>query len=151
MLVSELRRKLAAAVTASDATQRDQEVINQFLTALARHDDEQAEALVAMFELISFKKQPKRVVARPSSALTDIKAVLGDDAAFERAFDKIAGDKKMTKASLIDLYVGLFGSSDGVPAKATRSDLLELIRRERVKTVRNAKMHSYLTGQKKVS
>jgi len=156
VLVADLRSILAAAVAEQRLALNDQEVVNRFLTALAKHDSEQAEALISMFELLSFKKKPKRPaavteVASATSLAAELASVLHDDTAFERALDRIAADKKLTKAFLVALYIDLFGSNTGVPSKATRGDLVEIIRRERVKTARNSKMHSYLSGQKRVS
>jgi len=64
---------------------------------------------------------------------------MADDQRFDSALDRVASNKKLTKPILTGVYKALFGSLEGVPSKATRNDLIDLIRRERIIVVRNRK------------
>lgn len=94
-----------------------------------------------MFQLFTLKPRstPKvrQVVDHPVA--DQLKSVLSDDAKFDSVLDKVAADKKLTKPVLAGVYKELFGSLEGVPSKATRGDLIDLIRRERIIVVRNRK------------
>lgn len=119
----------------------EEEVLNRFNAALSRFDSQDAEALIEMFQLFTMKPKttPKVRAVAEHPVADELKAVMADDSKFDSALDRVASNKKLTKPVLTGVYRNLFGSLDGVPSKATRSDLIDLIRRERVIVIRNRK------------
>lgn len=100
----------------------------------------EVEAAIKMFQLLPLKRPaPKTPKVIETTDAGELKRVLLDDGAFERELDRVAANKKLTKATLLGVYKDLFGSLSGVPTKSTREELVDLIRRERIIVARNAK------------
>lgn len=141
MLVAKFRQRLMEAARAGRLSQAEQEVLNRFDAALVRFDNVDIEALIEMFQLFKLKSDtPAKVRAVVEHPVADeLKSVMADDQRFDSALDRVASNKKLTKPILTGVYKALFGSLEGVPSKATRNDLIDLIRRERIIVVRNRK------------
>lgn len=140
MKVSKAIKRLQEIVEAAQIDELEKDKLNSFVAALAKFNRMDVEAAIKMFQLLPLKRSapiPLKVVEIPEAAA--LKEVFFDDTRFEEALDRVAANKKLPKAALLGIYGNLFGSLTGVPSKATRDELLDLIRRERIIVARNAK------------
>lgn len=140
MKVSTVCERLRELIEAAQIDHMEKDNLNSFVAALAKFDRMDVEAAIKMFQLLPLKRSapiPPKVVETSEAA--ELKDLIFDDPRFEQALDRVAANKKLTKAALLGIYVNLFGSLTGVPSKSTRDELLDLIRRERIIVARNAK------------
>lgn len=146
--VRDLRIRLERALGLSDG---DDRVVKQFLTSLADCDD------MAIADFLKYlgcgglqqTPAPRTQPPDPSEIVSRLKSAMPNDDAFHGAMNSLAGQRSVTKPVLARVYSDLFQRKQGVPKKATRSDLLRLIEDERNIVVRNQKM-GQLLGQRVV-
>ncbi|HCK85302.1 MAG TPA: hypothetical protein DHW63_12525 [Hyphomonadaceae bacterium] len=104
--------------------------------------------------LMGRKEEAVKPKLRPPVEVDEIvsrlKSALPSDDAFHRVMDGLAHKKSVTKPLLTRVFYALFDRSEGVPKRATRSELLRLIEDERNILVRNDKM-GQLLGRRIVS
>ncbi len=154
MKVRELREALEALACTQARGKVADKALRTFFTSVARHDAMSIESFLRTFRRAeegraapaASERSMTGVTPAPSSAaiVLQLETAFADDAAFGRAIADIAGDKRVTKQVLTDVFHGLFRRSAGVPSKASRSEILRLIEDERLILVRNEKMGALL-------
>lgn len=127
---------------AADPSVREE--IYQFLGELSAHDDMELSAFLRLFKPKSRPPtQPsgreRKVAPSVKDLAHELSQAFQNDNRFDAALAKIEVNKAVTKPVLVSLFGELFGTIDGVPKKATRSELLRLIADERLVAVRDAK------------
>jgi hypothetical protein len=86
----------------------------------------------------------KRTVVDVNDLVISLRSAFEDDKAFARALDALRSKKSVTKQQLTQVFYQLFDRKRGVPSKATRAQILELIEDERHIVVRDEKMGKML-------
>lgn len=149
--VHDLRLLLEAACN-SDPTLRSDNAVRELVGILAQFDAMSIDDFFA--RLMGRKEEAVKPKLRPPVEVDEIvsrlKSALPSDDAFHRVMDGLAHKKSVTKPLLTRVFYALFDRSEGVPKRATRSELLRLIEDERNILVRNDKM-GQLLGRRIVS
>jgi len=141
--VSDLRRRLEA-LAANGSVEETDENFRKFLRILADLDDMDIEAFFRRLSGAKAKPLPTKTPFDEQAALKNLKKVFSNDDDFHAAITALANQRSATKPALTRLFYSLFNRTRGVPAKATRDDLLRLIEDERNIAVRNEKMGAML-------
>jgi hypothetical protein len=138
-----LRRRLEAA-TANVSDQETEEAFSKFLRILADLDDMDIDAFFRRLTGAKAKPATTKTPFDERAALNRLRAAFSSDDSFHQEMTKLAKQRSATKPVLTRLFYSLFERTRGVPAKATRDDLLRLIEDERNISVRNEKMGQML-------
>lgn len=146
MKVRELRRRLEALLPTQDAGSAEPE-LREFLLILAERDDMN---VADLFRRLRGKAPllpgtgEKPPPPDPRNIVLDLQQKFSDDQAFAEAMRGLAKQRSVTRALLVQVFYSLFDRKRGVPAKATRPEVLRLIESERNILVRNQKMGEML-------
>lgn len=144
MRVGELKDLLEdLRAAASDAATK--RAVNRILIRIDGHE---GMLIPDFFAFLRKQAKPAAKQRQPAASLdaivSNLRAALSDDRAFDKQYEALVEDKGITKAALCDVYNKLFGAGRRIPSKATRNDILQMIADERTIRVRNEKMGGML-------
>lgn len=113
--------------------------ISDLFNLLRRHHSNPTGASVSVS-----KPKTESPTTNDTSVVSQLRDAFEDDEAFRTALDSVASDKRVTKPMLVSAFMVLFDRTGGVPSRATRAELLQLIADERNISVRDKKAGAML-------